>query len=416
MNKNNSSFDFLMKIQDTATIKGRGTVATGFILFGKINLGDIVHVVGNHSLTFKIDGIERGGDLWEKALSGDSVGLLIKSGDPKIGDILYIKSNRAVEGNFAMITEAIYEMKDSNSYLVRGKTLLPGEISYEDRLTFNALGHENSARVIYIEESKSNSYYYSEGDAVGVVVDNLEGSKLLIGQTLSVQKKVVQEPTIANQGRANRIALVIGNNSYPKMPLRNCVGDAEAFADRLASNGFDVIKICDANKAYMDEAVRQFCKEASKYEAALLLFTGHGMQHDGQTYLLPTDFPCSDTLDKSACCLDEIIRYLDITNCPIKVIILDSCRSSGRDVNASRLSNIKASEIFVAYSTGPGQIASDGLGNHSPFMEAMLSTMDEKKVPIYEFFKRVTKKVAAMTGGSQTPWTEDCLTNTNFCL
>ena len=409
-----------MKIQDTFTMNTqvKGTVVTGFILFGKINRGDTVHVIGNQSLTLKVDGVERGGEIWDKALAGDSVGLLVKFGGDvlKIGDILYIKSSRAVEGNFVMMTEAIYELKDQNGCLVRGKTLLSGELAIGDKLTFNALGHENSALVSYIEESASNLHYYSEGDDVGFFVVNHEGEKLLTGQTLSVQKKMTQRHNDATPRKAKKIALVIGNNSYPKMPLRNCVSDAEAFADRLANNGFDVLKLCNANKDYMDEAVRQFCKEASKYEVALLLFTGHGLQRDGQTYLLPTDFPCSDTLDKSACCLDEIIRYLDITNCPVKVIILDSCRSSGRDVNASRLSNIKASEIFVAYSTGPGQIASDGLGNHSPFMEAMLSTMDENPVPIYEFFKRVTKKVVTMTGGSQTPWTEDCLTDTNFCL
>lgn len=71
---------FLMAIEDVFTITGRGTVVTGRIERGTINLNDTVQVIGlkNEIQTTTITGIEMFRQNLDTATAGDNVGLLLK--------------------------------------------------------------------------------------------------------------------------------------------------------------------------------------------------------------------------------------------------------------------------------------------------------------------------------------------------
>jgi elongation factor Tu len=71
---------FLMPVEDVFTITGRGTVATGRIEQGRVNVGDEVEVVGIHPETSKtvVTGVEMFRKLLDEGQAGDNVGCLLR--------------------------------------------------------------------------------------------------------------------------------------------------------------------------------------------------------------------------------------------------------------------------------------------------------------------------------------------------
>ncbi len=74
---------FLMPIEDVFTITGRGTVATGRIERGIVNVGDPVQIVGMgaNNLTSTVTGVEMFRKLLDRGEAGDNVGLLLRGID-----------------------------------------------------------------------------------------------------------------------------------------------------------------------------------------------------------------------------------------------------------------------------------------------------------------------------------------------
>lgn len=71
---------FLMPVEDVFSITGRGTVATGKIETGIINVGDEVELLGmqEEKLTSTITGVEMFRKLLDSGEAGDNVGLLLR--------------------------------------------------------------------------------------------------------------------------------------------------------------------------------------------------------------------------------------------------------------------------------------------------------------------------------------------------
>ena len=76
---------FLMPVEDVFTITGRGTVATGRVERGQLNLGDKVEIVGlqEESRETTVTGIEMFRKLLDYAEAGDNVGTLLRGVDKK---------------------------------------------------------------------------------------------------------------------------------------------------------------------------------------------------------------------------------------------------------------------------------------------------------------------------------------------
>ncbi|MDR0919286.1 MAG: elongation factor Tu [Oscillospiraceae bacterium] len=70
---------FLMPVEDTMTITGRGTVATGRVERGQLNLGDKVELVGiRDTRETTVTGIEMFRKLLDYAEAGDNIGALLR--------------------------------------------------------------------------------------------------------------------------------------------------------------------------------------------------------------------------------------------------------------------------------------------------------------------------------------------------
>ena len=76
----NDDLPFLMPVEDVFTITGRGTVATGRVERGRLNMGDEVELVGLHEETSKtvVTGIEMFRKTLDYAEAGDNIGALLR--------------------------------------------------------------------------------------------------------------------------------------------------------------------------------------------------------------------------------------------------------------------------------------------------------------------------------------------------
>ena len=78
--------------------------------------------------------------------------------------------------------------------------------------------------------------------------------------------------------RHRKMALVIGNNSYGRQSLYNCVNDANDMARALNGIGFHVTKGVDLAYNQMQSYIRNFMTQLRPDDIVLFHFSGHGTQ------------------------------------------------------------------------------------------------------------------------------------------
>src|SRR5208337_190072 len=90
----------------------------------------------------------------------------------------------------------------------------------------------------------------------------------------------------------NRVALIMGNSKYMRVPLANPINDARLIAAKLKAQGFEVFAFYDAGQRDMKRAVQSFAatlRERGKDVEAFIFYAGHGVQVRGENYLIPVD-------------------------------------------------------------------------------------------------------------------------------
>jgi uncharacterized protein len=178
---------------------------------------------------------------------------------------------------------------------------------------------------------------------------------------------------------AQRVALIIGNSAYQNVePLKNPTNDADDIAKALTAADFDVIRRDDASRSDMADAVREFTQRIRGADVALFYYSGHGMQKEGENYLLPVDAKIQTPAD---------LRFATINLSDIQqemadagranIIFLDACRNnpfaqklsgSGRAIGERGLGRVEANGVgsLIVFSTQPNNVAVDGAGRPSP--------------------------------------------------
>lgn len=218
-----------------------------------------------------------------------------------------------------------------------------------------------------------------------------------------------------------RVALVIGNAAYQTAPrLANPGNDAESVAQLLNSAGFEVTQATDLTRSDMVRVVQDFTNkiaERGPRTVAMIYYAGHGVQVQGENYLLPVDARISapSDLEGNSLRLVDVMGTLESIPSRMRIVVLDACRNNPfPEVNdAGRgLAIVDAPNgSIVGYSTAPGMEAQDGDGRHSPYTRAFLNSAREPNLPIEQLFKRVRLEVNTTTNGRQTPWESSSLTS-----
>jgi hypothetical protein len=222
----------------------------------------------------------------------------------------------------------------------------------------------------------------------------------------------------------SRVALVIGQSAYRAVPaLPNAENDARGMAELLRNAGFDVTAAPDLSQNDMRQAISDFAAKVAASgpdTVAAVFYAGHGLQVDGENYLIPVDIDPKREADipLQAVRLNDLMNTLGALPTRMRIFMLDACRNNPFPAlnqtagHGLAIVDTKAGApgSFISYSTSPGAEAEDGTGADSPYTTALLSVAKEPNLPIEETFKRVRVAVNQVTDGRQVPWESSSLT------
>ncbi|WP_343209644.1 caspase family protein [Anaerolentibacter hominis] len=221
------------------------------------------------------------------------------------------------------------------------------------------------------------------------------------------------------------LALVVSNDKYQFCnQLPSCKKDGYDMKESLRVLGFDIFAAHDFTRAHLFELIDRFIIAADSYSTVLLYYSGHGVQIDGENYIVPID--CKPTPNKSILIntglvpIKIIADYMNAHPQRSNIIILDACRTSPsftKDILSGGLAEIKSGRgTFISFATAPNTVA---IGSPSPdensiFTACLLQHIDKPNIKIEELFKQVRSDVIIRSGGTQNPWESTSLTDDFF--
>ncbi|NKX65195.1 hypothetical protein HEP89_13810 [Labrenzia sp. 5N] len=221
------------------------------------------------------------------------------------------------------------------------------------------------------------------------------------------------------QAEENRFALVIGNSSYEKIGrLGNPGRDADLVAKSLEAVGFEVSVHFDLDEDGLGKVLDDLADRAPDLDVAVLYFAGHGIQKDGENFLIPVDaqLKSATSIERETVSLRSFMEVME--EVPISLLFLDACRnnpfaehllsqssSDGRSAGITRgLAPIRTvGDMLVTFATLPNSVAKDGAGQNSPFAKALARHVSTPDAEVSVLMKRVTRDVMAETDGEQRP-------------
>ncbi|QJR16706.1 caspase family protein [Usitatibacter palustris] len=219
------------------------------------------------------------------------------------------------------------------------------------------------------------------------------------------------------EGTEPRVALVIGNYSYPVGPLKNPGNDADGVADTLIAIGFDVIKKKNLTQPEMVSAVNEFYDRLRPGSLALVYYSGHGMEVRGVNYLLPVDVRLrfETDVDVEGIRLNWILQKLADAGTDTNIVVLDACRNNPfenrlRSGVSRGLAQIvlpaatRTNGTFVAYATAPGSVADDGSGEYGRYTSEFISIVPKTPEQVELVFRAIRNRVIEESREQQQPW------------
>lgn len=225
---------------------------------------------------------------------------------------------------------------------------------------------------------------------------------------VNVIKKMIPKEIAAE----NRIALVIGNANYKYGALKNPLNDAFAISKKLMELGFTVTLEVDVNRQEMREAILEFGKKLLiSRGVGLFYFAGHGMQLNGNNYLIPLGAKIQFEHDVEVFTVNAstVINRMECAKNRLNIIILDACRNNPfKSSYRSRTSGLAAvnapAGMLIAYAAQPGKVAVDGYWENSPYTKHLVDNISIPGLRIEDVFINVRNGVSKETGSAQIPW------------
>jgi uncharacterized caspase-like protein len=169
-------------------------------------------------------------------------------------------------------------------------------------------------------------------------------------------------------------ALVIGNGAYTNItPLNNPANDARDMEAALKSLGFTVETVIDGTLEQMESAAIRLKNRlsVSRNSYGFLFYAGHGVQSNGQNYLLPADanIQSESFLRTKAVSVQSLLDELNDAGNELNIVVLDACRDNpfGWSRSGSRglsLVRNQPADSIIVYATGAGSTAADGTGRN----------------------------------------------------
>jgi uncharacterized caspase-like protein len=216
-----------------------------------------------------------------------------------------------------------------------------------------------------------------------------------------------------------RVALVMGNSNYQNVArLANPTNDSEAMAAILKEAGFDVVELKrDLNVSGMRRALRDFSDNIRDADVAILYYAGHGIEINGNNYLIPVDAVLERDIDAfdEAISLDRILTVIEPAK-QLRLVILDACRDNPFNKSMKRTIGSRAvgrglakvepesPNTLIAFAAKAGSTASDGDSKNSPFTAALVKHLPKPGLDLRKAFGYARDDVLKATNNKQEPF------------
>lgn len=240
---------------------------------------------------------------------------------------------------------------------------------------------------------------------------------------LSLQQRGGVETQWLAQTQQPKTALVIGNSAYPEGALANPDNDATDIARALESLGFAVTLRLDLDLRGMEDAINAFSQQLSQGGVGLFYYAGHGVQVEGENYLIPINAMLAHENDVryETLPLGKVLNAMEDSESQVNIVIIDACRSnpfsrqwssSSRGIAAERglAFTVPPEGTIISFATDPGNASSDGAGRNSPYTASLLQHITTEGADVATMFRQVRADVIAATDGMQHPWYQESLT------
>ena len=223
-----------------------------------------------------------------------------------------------------------------------------------------------------------------------------------------------QEPArdLRIESTAKLLALLIGNQSYSKWPLKNPASDAQAMNQALRAAGFETDLVLNVGLRHFEQAVNRFVARIRPGDTALFYYAGHGIQLAGENYLIPIDFDAKDEADAKyvSYSASRVQERMEQAGARLSILVLDACRNNPFRNTRSRAGGLAAMSTgkgtLIAFATAPGQTADDNPdGSNGLFTSHLIAALGEPGLSLDQIFNRVRERVYTDSGQRQLPWT-----------
>jgi tetratricopeptide (TPR) repeat protein len=226
------------------------------------------------------------------------------------------------------------------------------------------------------------------------------------------------QQAVPNQGRVQRIALVIGNSNYPDAdpPLTQPTNDARLLAEELKASGFEVEFVENVTKQQLQEATDRFTAKVRPGTAALLYFGGFGIQSGRQNYMIPVNAQIWAERDvaRDGISVESVLGNIADSGMAVKLAIVDASRRNPferrfRNAPAGLAPIVAPTNTLAMSAAGLGQVVNEGSGRNSLFMTELLKELRGGVVTLEEVFSRARIGVSRASDGEQVPWVSSTL-------
>jgi formylglycine-generating enzyme required for sulfatase activity len=216
-----------------------------------------------------------------------------------------------------------------------------------------------------------------------------------------------------------RVALLLGNSSYPDAALENPRNDVALLQETLHAAGFEVEAHVDLGVGDMARVIDEFQTIADASDVAVFFYSGHGIEMNGTNYLVPIDAKLERETDvrRQAIDLDEVIASVKGAR-KLQLILLDACRDNPfaksmkrtRGVSTKGLAPFSVPDegnVIVVYAAEPGRTALDkdpANPKDSPFSIALSKYLTAPDMEIRQALGAVRDYVLDSTRKDQKPY------------
>jgi len=216
-----------------------------------------------------------------------------------------------------------------------------------------------------------------------------------------------------------RMALVMGNSAYQRAPkLANATNDANLLVETFKKAGFTVVDARnDLSAQDMRRTLRDFGAKARSADIAVVYYAGHGIEIDGNNYIVPVDAQLENDTDvyDETIGLDRILVAIEPAK-RLRLVILDACRDNPFARNMKRTMASRAvprglakveptsPNTLVAFAAKAGLTALDGDGKNSPFATSLAHHLATPGLDLRKAFGYVRDEVLQATTNKQEPF------------